>query len=143
MHWSPVTLVGIEIYRFAPTYLIDKLQRTQNKVIKILFGNNEHYKSTANLCKEFGILNVTQLRDYTVIMNNFFNNEFKIKDCHKLSYLRDKTVKFKIPMVKNNYGFRTKKHYVPLIFNKLPDELLILNNYRQLKRMVRKWLIDS
>jgi hypothetical protein len=135
-------LYGIEIYGFAPEYLVDKLQRTHNKVIKLLFGSSRHYESTASLMKKHGILTIVKLRDYMIIKNNYFNNENKVKDNRKYNYLRDKTIRFNIPLVKNSYGAKCLNHYIPTVFNKLPTELLNLSNYGQVKKLVKKWLLS-
>jgi hypothetical protein len=134
---------GIEIYGFAPTYLLERLQKSMNKLVKILFANKNIYKSTSTLYKEFKILSVTKLRDYVIILNNYFNNEHKCKDGPKTNYLREKTLRFKIPLIKNNYGMKCKNYYIPKTFNKLPTELTSLTTFSQIKVLIKKWLIGE
>ena len=55
---------GIEVYGFAPLYQIDRLQKIQNKIVKVLFSKSTQYKSSAQLLEEHNILNVIKLRDY-------------------------------------------------------------------------------
>jgi hypothetical protein len=134
---------GIEIYGFAAEYLIERLQKTLNKILKIFFNKNGIYKSSHKLMKEYGILTVKNLRDYIIILKHYFNNDYKFKDNLKTKYLRDTTVKFKIPIIKNNYGLKSKEYHIPFIFNKLPLELINLNNYSQIKTRIKRWLLDN
>ena len=133
----------IEIYGFGPKYLIDRLQKTLNKLVKVFFLKNGAYKSTTNLFKEFKILSVSKLRDYTVILNNYFKKEHKDKDCFKTEYLRPNTVRYNIPMIKTKYGLQCKNYYIPTLFNKLTPELSTLTSFQQVKREVRKWLLNN
>jgi hypothetical protein len=134
---------GIEIYGFGPNHLIDRLQKTQNKLVKILFASKYKYKSAKTLFKEFQILTIYKLRDYVVITNNYFNDVFKVKDSRKVNYMREKTIRYYVPMIKNNFGMRCENYYVPRTFNALPDTLINLPTFHQVKRATKDWLINN
>ena len=114
---------GIEVYGFASAYQLERLQKVQNKLVKVLFLKNNQYIPTNLLFKEHNILTVTKLRDYIILLNNYFNHQHKQKDDFKLNFLRDKTVRYKIPLIKNQNGLKCKNHYIPTLFNNLPPQL--------------------
>ena len=58
---------GIELYGFTSEENINRLQKIQNKIIKILFKNNEA-QPTNELYKELKILNIKGLRNYVVLL---------------------------------------------------------------------------
>jgi hypothetical protein len=130
---------GIEIYGFASEHLIKRLQRTQNKIVKMFFKGNDDL-TTEMLFKKHKLFNITQLRDYTVIKNNFFVNNYKHVDQYKVEYLRDETIRFPLPLWKNEYGKRNKSYYIPLIFNKLPKEFKDVVSYNKLKTLYKTWI---
>jgi hypothetical protein len=123
--------------------LLDRLQKTQNKLVKILFNRNGTDKPSTELMKEHAILSVSKLRDFTVILKNYFKTEHKLKDSFKFNFLREKTIRYKIPIIKNKYGLKCLNHYVPATFNKLPAALINLPNYNQAKRKVKIWLVEN
>jgi hypothetical protein len=134
---------GIELFGFAPSYLIDRLQKVFNKTIKVLFSKANQVKSTTSLCKEFEILNVNNLRNLVIILNNYYLNDFKYKDTSKINFLRENSLRFTVPLVRNTYGLKCKDHYIPTIFNKIPTELQNLKSFRTVKTQIKKWLLTT
>jgi hypothetical protein len=126
---------GLEIYGFANTSLIHRLQKTQNRIVKILFTN---YKKSEDIYKKLNILKITQLRNYVIILKNFF--DYKI---YKVYPSNLRFGKFQIPLWRNEYGKRNSCFYLPSIFNTLSDSLLRINNYNELKKILKPMLINS
>lgn len=129
---------AIEIFGFVSHYLIDRLQSTQNKIIKVFFNNYEHLKTNERY-KVLKILKFTQLRDLIVIKNNFFEQRFLHKDFNKINYLRTHSVRYHIPKWNNEHGKRHRRYYVPDIFNTLSEDLLKINSFSSLKRELIKY----
>jgi hypothetical protein len=121
---------GIEIFGYASKYYITRLQKLQNKIIKTLFKINANI-STEDLFKDLKILQVTQLRNLVVSLNNYFDNTFKAFSNSKRLYFRNSTYKFTVPQVRNEYGKRNRNYTVPMLFNNLPENVLIYNNKRE------------
>jgi hypothetical protein len=130
---------GIEVYGFQAEYLINRLQKLQNKIIKVLFGNGN--KTTEEIFKENKILKIIQLRDFIVITKNYFINTHKNIDVNKQERLRKNALRFEIPKWNNTYGKRNKGYYIPTIFNKLPKNALTLTSLGELKKILTELLI--
>ena len=124
---------GLEVYAFATNSYISRLQRTQNKIVKILFNHFANF-TCDEIYKTMKILKIKQLRDYTVVVNNFNSSKFKTKSTAKSNYFRKSTVKFKTPEWRNDYGKRNREYYVPSIFNTLPAKFENINNITILKK---------
>lgn len=122
---------ALEIYGFASDYLIDKLQKLQNKIVKLLFGSKS--KKTSESYNENKILKIRQMRDYMVVIRNYYVNKFKNCNKDKKSKLRAQSQSFEIPRWRNKYGQRNKRWYIPTIFNKLPKTALNYQNLNELK----------
>ena len=52
-----------------------------------------------------------------------------------------KGFKFIQPLTNNKYGQRQEEFYTATIFNKLKNEIWKINNYKELKKYVKTWLI--
>lgn len=138
---SSLLRYGIEIYGFASDYLLNRLQRVQNKVVKVLFGNNEN--KTEDIYSKNNILKVKQLRDYTIILKYYHTNMYKNYDKKKSKILRQTTQKYEIPQWSNTYGLRNKNYYIPSIFNKLPKQLLNIKSTKERKSRIKQILIEN
>jgi hypothetical protein len=136
---------GIELYGFASQYLIMRLQRIQNKIIKVLFKTKNDQRDTQTLYKQYKILNINNLRDFVVIIKNYFNDDYKIKDVSNKTSLRETSIRFTVPLWRNDYGKRCKKHYIPVIFNKLPVNLqkAYFTSFKKLKLQLVDWLLEN
>jgi hypothetical protein len=133
---------GIEVFGFAQDYLVQRLQRVQNKIVKLLFKTNDT-QSTKELYKKFGILNIRKLRDYIVVQNNFFDNEFKTVKTKQVGFLRDTSLRLNVPLWRNQYGLRNRQCYVPKIFNNLPQNVKSITNFNTLKRELKLWMLEQ
>lgn len=134
---------GIEVYGFASSSKIERLQRVHNTVLKVLFRKPTCHESTTVLRKKYRILSIDKLRNYTVLLKNYFKAEFKLKDEFKEKFLRDSTIRYKIPLIKNNYGTKIKSYYIPCIFNLIPNNLQNIKSYSKAKKHIKDWLIDN
>lgn len=132
---------GIEVFGFATDYIINRLQKLQNKIVKVLFGNNKD--STKQTYKKNEILTISKLRDLIIIKNNYFLNNHKKCTSEKQTRLRAKSLRFEIPKWENKYGLRIQRFYVPKIFNRLPKELLMHSNIKNLKPELKKFLLNE
>jgi hypothetical protein len=119
---------GIESYGHTSEYLIDKLQRVQNKIVKILF-ETKNKERTLELYKNNKIFKINELRDYIIMTKNYYSNQYKTKT-KNTDRIRLNKRKFELPLWNNVYGKRRKEWYIPYIFNNLKDNML---NYQSLK----------
>ena len=134
-------LYGIAIYGNAKDKEIKRLQKIQNKLVKILFANKYCFK-TKKLSIKHQILDVKQLWTYWVVLKNFF----KMKEVkNKLESVKTypTTKKFKPLMTKNKFGEKSMGYYVPHTFNKLPGNCWGIKSYKNLKLFLRNWVMDQ
>lgn len=130
---------GIEIYGLSSDYLIQRLQKIQNKLVKIMFGNKTNLK-TSKLFFNNEILKIRELKEFIIITKNYYNNTHKILPLNA-DKLREGKRKFNMPIWNNSYGKRRKSWYIPSIFNKLTTELLNHTNLNELKILLREHMI--
>jgi hypothetical protein len=133
---------GIELYGFASETVLNKLQKVQNKIIKILFKDSKTVKKTDELYLELKILKIKQLRDFVVILNSFFDNKFKSVMESKSLYLRRSSYKYTVPFAKNDYGKKNRAYIVPKLFNGLPDCILNITKLNELKNKLRVYCLN-
>jgi len=129
---------GIELYGFTSEDNINRLQKIQNKIIKILFKNND-VQPTNELYKELKILNIKGLRNYVVLLKNYFN-VFNSIDKTVLNSRRV-SLHLKAPLWRNLYGKRHTDFYIPELFNTLPKEMWFLPSFNNVKKSLHNWLL--
>jgi hypothetical protein len=132
---------GIEQYGFASEYLIERIQKLQNKLIKVMFGHGKK-KKTSILYKEKKILKIIELRDYIITTKNYYQTKYKISTNYR-DNLRKNKRRYVIPNWNNKYGKRIKIWYIPTIFNKLPDNMLNCANLKDFKKKMKEKLINE
>ena len=71
-----------------------KLQKIQNKIVKILFQDKPEVKVTNIMAKE-KILNIKKLKEYVILLKHYFNYNTKFLRLNEQQYLRVK--RFKLP----------------------------------------------
>ena len=130
---------GIEVYGFAPESVLEKIQKVQ----KILFKDSRHDLKTEALYAKNKILKFKQLRDFVVIINNYFENKFKNVIETKIQYFRKTTYRYTVPFVNNEYGKRNRSFYVPTIFNSLSEPLLKLEKINKLKKLLKQHFLQQ
>lgn len=132
---------GIEVFGFASEYMINRLQRIQNKIVKVLFGNDN--AKTNDLFINNNILKVIDIRNLVIIIKNYYINTHKNYDKSKGERLRKNTMRYDVPLWNNTYGLRNKTYYIPHIFNKLDDSLLNQQGKGPLKTLLKRDLIKN
>jgi len=95
---------GIQLYGWAKKTYIDKIQKIQNKVVKILFKKKNTNVTNKDLYTKHNILNIRQLRDCVLVCDNYYSNEFKKVSVKKAALLRSSTYRFEVPFVMNDHG---------------------------------------
>ena len=126
---------GIEVYGFAAETYVSRLQRVQNKIIKLLFKKEE--LNTETLFKTHKILKIKQLRDYVVTVNNYYSDRFKPVNKEKAQILRKSTYRYEMSHPNNEYGKRKRDYFIPSIFNKIPEHLWHLPTISKVKKEMK------
>lgn len=130
---------GCGIYGYTTSGYVEKLQKLQNKAMKVLFRKKIKH-NTEMLYKENKIMTVKQLIKNCVIQRNYFKNEFKEKITRSR---RDMTCWLKVPAWRNSYGKRGKCYIVPTEFNTIPVNLRNIRNPTEMKRKIKNWILTS
>ena len=133
---------GIEIYGQATESQLDRVQKTQNKIIKILFKEKDN-ASTEEIFTKNNILKIRQLRNSVIIYNNYFSPNFKQVSQHKSERFRPSTYKYNVPFAPNEYGKRIRNVVIPNLFNKLPNKMFNINSISRLKKELKLYLLDT
>lgn len=132
---------GIEVYGLASEYIINRLQHLQNKIVKVMFGNK--FTKTQDIYKTEKILTVLKLRDQIIITKNYFDKKHKNYNAEKHKRLRQNSVRYELPRWSNKYGLRNKNFYIPMIFNRLTQELSNQVSIEKLKPELKNFLINE
>ena len=130
---------GCSIYGSTTKSTLERLQKLQNKAVKVLFG---HYtnKSTSQLYSENGIFTLNQLYTYEHITRNYFSNKHKIFN-ERNSRANNNWIK--LPLWRNSYGKRNQDFVIPWIFNKIPLLLRNVQTVCKMKYEIKKWVLTS
>jgi hypothetical protein len=134
---------GIEIYGQAAESHIERIQKLQNKIIKILFKSNQSNCSTKDIYYKYKLLNVRQLRDFVIISNNYYSENFKNTCPDKTKKFRQSTYRYEVPFAQNEYGKHTRNYTIPKLFNKIPTKLLNITKIGRVKKELRLYLLDN
>jgi hypothetical protein len=129
---------GCSVYGTTTDGYIERLQKIQNKAVKVLFDLKE--LSASNFMKAHSILNVKQAIDYQIITKNYFNCAFKIPILRNVRSANDY---LKIPAWRNSYGKRTQAYRIPSAFNKLPLALRNIDKLGEMKYKMKSWIISN
>ena len=135
-------LYGIEVYGWAKQKELDRLQKVQNKLVKILFGN-KFCNSATEIYKRTGILKAKQLQEYTIIKKKFYNvktsRSIKIRD--KIHNTKNTNL---LPVLTNNkYGEKQQTYYIPKVFSRVPTKILQLEKIGVVKKEIMSWLLSD
>ena len=133
---------GIEVYGRAKDTQLEKLQKVQNKIIKIMFKKNPSMTTKDIFTKE-QILNIKQLRDYITVCENYYSQNFKHITKDKAQMLRNSTYRYDVPLLKNDYGKQNRNFLVPSLFNKLPYELLNITGMTRVKKEIKLYILTN
>jgi hypothetical protein len=132
---------GIEIYGYTSAYLIERIQKTQNKLIKVLFSNINNTVDTLTLYKMHNILKIRELRDYITVIGNYYDNKYKIVS-RNVQRMRITKGMYEVPRFKNSYGKRRKLWIVPTLYNMIDPYKLNNCTFTEFKKHYKTLLID-
>ena len=96
---------AISIWGYTTAHNINKVQRLQNRAARILTGNFDYVNTRGiDLVKNLGLMNVTQRRDYFMIIMMFKSIHGLVPDyiCDEITMQRDITVRTTRSTVNNN-----------------------------------------
>ena len=140
--WESILNYGILAWGNLPKYLSEKIENLQYRILKIITGNRADNPN--DLFKDQKILPFTQLYEFRLILNFYFDNEFKIPTVYDRPRRNNVTYrKFQIPEKNNRFGFRQPDYMVPKIFNKLPPTLENLEKIKKVKDLTKLWLLED
>jgi hypothetical protein len=130
---------GIEVYGNATKTTILRLQKIQNKIIRVLFQRKKPCKVSELMAKE-KILNIEGLTDYVIIIKHYFDLSTKFNNLKNKSSMRN--VKLKVPLWRNLYGKMRRHYYSNTKFNNLPETLKNLESFSKLKKDLKEHIIQ-
>ena len=109
------------IYGSTTETRIDRLQKIQNKTIKVLFASN---LKTDEIYKAHKITSIKQMVEYQIITQNYFKQTHKKQIVRATRNCKEWLV---VPISRNSYGKRNQGYMIPHIFNKILTYLRSLN----------------
>lgn len=130
---------GITIYGGCSNSTKHIINRTLRRIVyNIVYGTKANDSEIAKNMADYNILTVNQLFHYVVLVQRYFSPDYK-KERKEKRHLRH-TERYIIPRIYTNYGKRTRKFYIPSIFNALPPDMRELTSIKTLKNEIRKYL---
>ena len=96
---------ALSIWGYTTAHNINKVQQLQNRVARILTGNFDYVNTRGiDLVKTLGLMNVSQRRDYFMIIMMFKSIHGLVPDyiCDEITMQRDITVRTTRSTVNNN-----------------------------------------
>ncbi|CAN8020843.1 unnamed protein product [Ixodes persulcatus] len=102
----------------------------------ISYGTSYQVLETQENAKELGFLSFKSFFPHVAITNNYFSNSYKTA-VNKIRDLR-RTERYVIPKIYTLYGKKQRNHYIPSLFNELPESLMNVTSTRVLKRKLKK-----
>jgi hypothetical protein len=134
-------LYALEVYGGAKAKELNRLQKIQNRIIKILFGKRNRF-STQQIFLQQKILKIKQLYEYNIIIKHFFSMKLVREDIINEKIHQTKNITFQPILTRNKYGEKLAKFYLPTIFNKLPSTIWTLNKYSEIKKSTKNYLLS-
>ena len=128
---------AISIWGHTTAHNINKLQRLQNRAARMLTGNFDYVNTRGiDLVKTLGLMNVSQRRDYFMIIMVFKSIHGLVPDyiCDEITMQQEITVRTTRSTVNNNVGLHVP-HIIlecckngfayrgPLLWNELPENI--------------------
>ena len=136
---------GLSIYGFTNKKNLDKLQKVQNQLLKVLTKKKYRY-STNMLHNDLNILKVNDIKTLEILtfVHNFFSNKLPsafdnyfttFADLHSIN-TRNKNKRLIVANHRTNFGANTVKIKGTILWNNLNVNLRSCNN---IKRFRREW----
>jgi hypothetical protein len=114
----------------------------QNKIIKIITPDHKKHclDSISNYFIFSQILPVELLYLYRFILKYYFSNAHKNKYIHGKNTRQQLMTRYIVPLVCNKHGQRHPSWQIPTVFNDVPQEVLSLDKFTNIKNAIRNWL---
>ena len=132
---------GITIWGNACETHKSRIKRLQNQAIQTILVNELTNDLTASY-QSLGLLPIDKLYEYTLICDNYFNSDYRIKATRLHNMTCRNRPQFKITRRCNSYGSNRLSVTVPMMLNKLPDDLIHLKNIAELKKKLKSYLLS-
>ena len=142
---------GLEVYGHTSKTNINKIQKLQNKILKILF-NKDWYTPTLALHKELNLLQVQEIfyqslltlvhKQRKKLLPEMFNDYFHTRN--ELNNINVRTSN-KLNVIKTNtsQGDKMLKTKGAYLYNSLPDSIISINNTNNFKNKVKQHFISE
>jgi len=145
-------IYGVEIYGAANKYLLNKLQRLQSKILKILY-NKDWYTPTNDLHKSLSVLKVDDIMKLFVLKFVHACKTGEIPDIFKGYYRKRNEIhnlntrnkdKFEIPLCKSvYYGQRSLKYIGAKLYNELPSCITNSANHKLFISRTKNYFLSN
>ena len=145
---------AISIWGYTTAHNINKVQRLQNRAARILTGNFDYVNTRGiDLVKNLGLMNVTQRRDYFMIIMMFKSIHGLVPDyiCDEITMQRDITVRTTWSTVNNNVHVphiilecckNAFAYRGPVLWNALPENIKKCETLNCFKKCVKLHVVE-
>ena len=129
---------GITAWGNASSYLIARLERTQNCVISNITRTG---RADLDDYRHLEIFKVSQLHLYRVITRNYYQGQFRERRVHEHNTRENRV--FREDRSTNKYGQRVRSRRIPRLLNLLPVELRNIGPISRMKMGIRRWILSG
>lgn len=143
---------GIEIYGLTSQNNLKKLQKQQNRSLKILL-NKDIQTKTRKLHKELNILMIKDLRDSCLVeivhksihkTNENISSNINFQQNHQVHIHNTRqTNNLHVPKFKTNMGRKTIENTATRLWNDLPTEIRQIEKHHLFKKQVKKYYLSK
>ena len=145
---------AISIWGYTTAYNINKVQRLQNRAARILTGNFDYVNTRGiDLVNNLGLMNVTQRRDYFMLIMMFKSIHGLVPDyiCDQITMQRDITVRTTRSTVNNNVHVphillecckNAFAYRGPVLWNALPENIKKCETLNCFKKCVKLHVVE-
>jgi hypothetical protein len=130
---------GILSWGRASKSLLKQIVKIQNSFVKILNPVTLLSKNSPN-SDDLHIMTIQQLHYYNFVLTYFFSKTHKLyRNSKQITTNKDKLIA--PDDINNLYGFQQRKYLTPFFFNLLPNNILKIKKYSELKLKLKKWVM--
>lgn len=137
---------GIVAWGNTSPYMISELQRSQNRIFKILHRAKHglHYgENSAFSSNDLGLLTIKEFFVFNLINELYHDQRFKKPLQHSINTRRRAQGYLQTPRIHNSYGRQQLEFVVPKVFNKLPRNLWDLQPKSARKNAIKKYILSN
>ena len=138
----------LTIWGYAPLCYINKIQRLQNRIIRIIANNYDLDVSPAKLLNKFGLMSITQRRDYFMSVQMFkcvqgtapsyLIDRIEYSSDYNLHQTRLSNLSMLYVPKPRVERFRQSFQYVgPIVYNSLPKEIINSTSLYGFKKVLK------